>query len=477
MSCVDENTVAAWFERRLSQDQARGVEDHAADCTACRRLLATLSPLFAPAGEPANAPEEAKYRIVRAVGRGGMGIVYEAAHAQLGTRIALKVMLPELATAPDGVSRFLREARAAARLDSEHVARVTDVGTLASGAPYLAMEFLEGVDLARTLRDRGALPVAEAVDLVLQALEGLAHAHAQGIVHRDLKPANLFVARRRDGSACVKVLDFGISKANAALDAPPDPLTKTDALLGSPHYMSPEQLRSSKSADARSDIWSMGVVLYQLVTDSLPFGGETIGELLFAIVEQPAPSAREKRKDVPARLDAIIARCLIRDVRARWANVGDLALALAPYGTEAAGASAERVACALPASAGSATRRARTRRTATWLAVTTIGLATIAAAGVLARSPGRSEIGPRASALPPASEPAIAQLPPVSSKAELVIAAETSVPAAPRSTPPPAARKPSPRALPPTARDTPSNLPSAAPIPTSYDPAEDTRRH
>mgnify|MGYP001062724726 FL=1 len=211
-----------------------------------------------------------KYRIERVLGRGGMGVVVSAVHEALDERVALKFLLPEALANQEAVQRFLREARAAVKIRSEHVARVTDVGTLESGAPYMVMEYLDGVDLARYLESRGPLPVPEAVEYMLQACEALAEAHALGIVHRDLKPANLFRIERVDGTPSIKLLDFGISKVIAHQVA----LTQTSSMLGSPLYMAPEQMTSSKHVDARADVWALGIILFELVTGEPPFQGD-----------------------------------------------------------------------------------------------------------------------------------------------------------------------------------------------------------
>ena len=206
-----------------------------------------------------------KYRVERVLGAGGMGVVVLARHVQLDQLVALKFLLAQSLTNPKVVARFEREARAVVKLKSEHVARVLDVGTMEAGAPYIVMEYLEGEDLSQTVERRGPLPVAEAVDYLLQACEALAEAHGMGIVHRDLKPGNLFLTRRVDGKSLVKVLDFGISKLEGGREDLA--LTQPAEVVGSPKYMSPEQLRASRLADARSDIWSLGVILYELITD------------------------------------------------------------------------------------------------------------------------------------------------------------------------------------------------------------------
>ncbi|HEY3664483.1 MAG TPA: serine/threonine-protein kinase, partial [Polyangiaceae bacterium] len=203
-----------------------------------------------------------KFRIERVLGQGAMGVVVAATHIQLDERVALKFLLPEALANADAVARFAREARAAVKIKSEHVVRVSDVGTLESGSPYMVMEYLQGQDLSEWMTNHGTLNVSDAVEFLLQACEALAEAHALGIVHRDLKPANLFVTARRDGTPCIKVLDFGISK----FTAPGSNLnmTKTSTIMGSPLYMSPEQLSSTRTVDARTDIWALGVILFEL---------------------------------------------------------------------------------------------------------------------------------------------------------------------------------------------------------------------
>jgi serine/threonine-protein kinase len=286
-----------------------------------------------------------KFVIERELGRGGMGLVLAAHHVELDERVAIKVVLPDHAKSEDVVKRFVREARAAARIKSEHVARVSDVGRLDSGEPYMVMELLAGEDLEKLLETRGPLPIELAIDYLMQALEGIAEAHAQGVVHRDLKPANLFVTRRRNGSACVKVLDFGISKLEGD---PTAGMTKTQGMLGSPLYMSPEQLQSAKDVDAATDIWSLGIILYQLLTGAYPFNAQTIGQLAAAILSMPPQKLRDARPEVPPALEAVFLRCVEKKKGDRFPNVAALAAALAPFGPPSARVAAASIADALP---------------------------------------------------------------------------------------------------------------------------------
>jgi hypothetical protein len=266
-----------------------------------------------------------KYRVEHVLGQGGMGVVVAATHLDLAELFAIKFLLPEALESDQAVERFLREARAAARLKGEHVAKVHDVGRLESGAPYMVMEHLEGMDLDKLERARGPLPVEEAVLYVLQACDAVAEAHARGIVHRDLKPANLFLTRRHDGTACIKVLDFGISKQRTQDNLE---LTTTGMVLGSPLYMSPEQMIRSKEVDLRSDIWSMGVVLYKLLTGRAPFQAETLTELVGRVLQDTPMRPSQLRPDLSRALDGIVLRCLKKRPEQRFATMDALAAAL-----------------------------------------------------------------------------------------------------------------------------------------------------
>jgi serine/threonine-protein kinase len=277
-----------------------------------------------------------KYRVERVLGTGGMGVVVAAHHIGLDTKVAVKLLLPEMLSQEEVVARFAREARAAARIANEHVARVFDVGALENGVPYMVMEFLDGFDLSEMLRRQGPLPVAQAVDFVLQACDGVAEAHRVGIVHRDLKPANLFCVRRSDGSLFVKVLDFGISKLSATGGQSSLAMTSTAAVIGTPYYMSPEQMDSARVVDGRTDIWALGIVLYEILTGHRPFGGQTMPEVCISIATHPAPPIRRQRAEVPPGLEAAIFKCLEKQRTQRFATIGEMAGALAPFGAEQA---------------------------------------------------------------------------------------------------------------------------------------------
>jgi serine/threonine-protein kinase len=270
-----------------------------------------------------------KFKVERILGAGGMGVVVSAMHLELDERVAVKFLLPQSIQGPEAAARFVREARNAVKIKGEHVARIIDVGRLENGAPYMVMEYLEGNDLSVQLA-KGPLSIEDAVDYVVQACDAMAEAHALNIVHRDLKPANLFLTKRSDGSAVIKVLDFGISKAQVP-DTKDAGLTKTSAVMGSPYYMSPEQMKSSRDVDSRTDVWSLGVILFELLAGRPPFQGETLPELLSAIMLDTPPLLNTLRLDAPPELAAVLTRALQKDRTQRYRSVGELAAALAPF--------------------------------------------------------------------------------------------------------------------------------------------------
>ncbi len=265
-----------------------------------------------------------KYRVEEILGVGGMGVVTKCLHMELGELVAIKMLRREVLGDRDAVERFMREAQAAAKLRSEYVARVIDVGRFEGNVPYMIMEFLDGHDLGELIDDRGSLPVPWATEMMMQAAEALAEAHSIGIVHRDVKPTNLFVTWRPDGSALVKVLDFGIARAPMGTDLK---LTQTQSLLGTPAYMSPEQMRSARLVDARSDIWSLGTVMYEVIEGRRPFEAESFSEMCVKVaVDAPAPMT-----NAPPALQKVVMRCLAKSPEQRYANMAELGDALRPF--------------------------------------------------------------------------------------------------------------------------------------------------
>jgi serine/threonine-protein kinase len=426
-----------------------------------------------------------RYRIERVIGQGGMGVVVKAMHLQLHQPVAMKFLLPEVLGNQQIVQRFLREAQAAVRLRSEHVARVIDVGTLESGAPYMVLEYLDGADLSNFPRSQ--LSVGGVIDLVLQACEALAEAHSLGIVHRDIKPANFFITRGADGVPLLKVLDFGISKTPTTNGN----LTATQAVMGTPAYMSPEQMRSSRDVDHRCDIWSLGVVLYELLQGAPPFGGDTFSSMVIKVVTDPLPRLTVQ---LPGELDAIVYRCLEKDPARRFQNVAELAQALAPYAqsqTQASisvqrtrsivGLETHRAAPepgparrAIPPSTLSGAVAANTTPPGTgrrWPIFAGVGvvLAAVIAIAIVSSSGGSAIDGKKTEALVPAARPDVATPAP---PAQVVPPAAPSVvvPAAPG----PVATTPSapaPATPAPAAPATPAPAAPAAPGPATTQPA------
>ena len=270
-----------------------------------------------------------KYEVVDHIGQGGMGYVFEGLHRGLGQRVAIKVLRKQRGHDEEMIARFEREARAAAKLKSEHTARVMDVDVLEDGTPFMVMELLEGHDLETELCRFGKLPIAHAVDLVLQACSAMAEAHQRGIVHRDLKPPNLFLCPRGDG-VTVKLLDFGISKMETEGQKS---VTQTSSSLGTPLYMSPEQIRSAKHVDERTDIWSLGVILYELIAGTTPFEADSPTAVIAAITADAPVPLVQTASDVPEALSMIVMKALEKHPDRRWRSVDAFAKALAPHGS------------------------------------------------------------------------------------------------------------------------------------------------
>jgi len=434
-----------------------------------------------------------RYRIDRVLGEGGMGIVVQAMHLQLHQSVAMKFLLPEVLGNQQVVQRFLREAQAAVRLRSEHVARVIDVGTLETGAPYMVLEYLEGCDLANF--PRAQLTVGGVVDLMLQACEALAEAHSLGIVHRDIKPANFFITRGPDGSPLLKVLDFGISKAPSAQGN----LTATQSVMGTPAYMSPEQMRSSRDVDHRSDIWALGIVLYELLQGMPPFGGETFSSMVLKVVNDPLPRLTVR---LPGELDAIVYRCLEKDPARRYQNIAELAQALAPYAqseTQAAisvqrtssimgtspsrpvidpGTGQRKVPSTISGAAGARTMPPGKRRWPIFasvgvLAAAVVGIAIVASTGGSSSS-GKTDGPGTTSAAQPGTPPAAPSgTAPAAPSGTVPAAPSGAAPAAPSGTTPPAGTTPAPSGTTPSGT-TPSGTtpPGTTPAPVATAPAD-----
>jgi hypothetical protein len=292
--------------------------------------------MYARGIEPGDIIAE-RYLVERLIARGGMGYVVAATHIGFGDRVAIKILFPEAAAQQEFVQRFLREGRVARKITSPHVVQVTDVGTLHSGTPYMIMEYLDGTDLSRVLQRRGPLPVEQATDFVLQVCEALAEAHVLGIVHRDLKPANLFLTTGADGSPIVKVLDFGIAKSTGGIDVVS--LTNTHSVMGSGPYMPPEQLESARTVDPRSDIWSLGVVLFELVSGRQPFEGPSLPHVFARILQGQPTRLDEVMPNAPDGFADTIAQCLKRDRDERYSSVAEFARALDPFASPAGRAS------------------------------------------------------------------------------------------------------------------------------------------
>jgi serine/threonine protein kinase len=360
MGCLNEERVFGLVSGALVSTEVHAARLHLEQCGACRVLVAETAKSVDSSGSVAievDLPEtlfddstaprapgaadslsrgdviDGKYRIEEAIGRGGMGYVVAAVHLQLGVEVAIKVLHAKMLVRNDVVGRFLREARAAARINSPHVVSVLDVGGLAHGEPFIVMERLRGKDLSAELAERERLGVQEAVDYTVEICEAVAEAHAMGVVHRDLKPANIFLCKKEGTASHVKVLDFGISKISQTGDTgTPDFSTEVQAWLGTPRYMAPEQITLGRRVDERADIWGIGTILYELISGHAPFQEKSLDTLCKKILDEDPPAlGSETAETLPRGLDELVARCLAKAPDARYANVGELARALRPY--------------------------------------------------------------------------------------------------------------------------------------------------
>jgi serine/threonine-protein kinase len=287
-----------------------------------------------------------KYRVERIPGRNGLGVLVQVRHLELGQEVTLKFLVPDACMYPEFVQRFIREARAAVKIQGEHVARVTDVGRLESGAPYMVREFLRGPDLADVLKVRGALPIAEACDYIIQAAEAVAEGHVHGIAHRNLRPTTLVVTRRSDGAPLVKVFDFAAAEALhvESFAKRSVGLVGTSALLASLPYLSPEQVRDPHSVDFRADVYGLGAILYELLSGVPPFEAESAPALLAMVAADTPVRLRTLRFGLPPALEEAVMRCLEKSRELRFANMSELSAALRPFASAESLASIERIA-------------------------------------------------------------------------------------------------------------------------------------
>lgn len=445
-----------------------------------------------------------KYRVERVLGRGGMGIVVAARHLELDERVAIKFLLRR--DDPVAVERFVREARTAAKVKSEHVCRVYDVARLATGEPYLVMEYLDGIDLSNRLRAEGRLPIADVARWMIELCAALADAHALGIVHRDLKPANVFLAKRADATFTVKVLDFGISKLPSS-----EGMTSTTAVIGTPIYMSPEQVASSRDVDHRSDIWSLGVIMYELVSGRPPFAGDSLIQLSVKIREADLPPLESGDR----RFDAIVARCLAKERDARWSSVQELAAVLAPFAGEPPSTDLARRASRAPTALSppelalavtaldergapradadghaqrtleplSHAKASDPAHTKPWPRMTlTVGVVLVASLGLVGvKVTGGEPAAPPMAADPPPASTSAADPPPASTSANDVLPAEppsASAPVASTSPAPPPAKPCATKTVASTtaAFDASATSPAARPTPKEETPSAKKRR-
>jgi tRNA A-37 threonylcarbamoyl transferase component Bud32 len=349
---------------------------------------------------PAIGTQLGRYRLLREVGKGAMATVFEAEHQDLGKKVALKTLHPHLAQDETAASRFLREGKAAAQIKSAHVVDVFDVGTQ-DGVPYLVMELLDGVDLAALLHERGRMPLGEVADLMLPILSAVGAAHDAGVIHRDLKPSNIFLARRASGELRPTILDFGISKLTHDIDSD---LTASEVLLGTVHYMSPEQTRGARNASPLSDVYAVGVMLFECATGKKPFTGASPYALMHAIVSAKVPPPSSLVPSLPAAFDDVVLGAMHRDPGKRIPSVRALGAALLPWASAEAKA---RWGREFPGGAAAKRPRPTWRALAAAGAVVLVLVAGMAARGLrqgtAAERPIARDVPSAATPLPPAA--------------------------------------------------------------------------
>ncbi|MBK9264978.1 MAG: serine/threonine protein kinase [Polyangiaceae bacterium] len=402
-----------------------------------------------------------KYEVLGVLGQGGMGVVLQARNQRTEQSVAIKLLLPEARNMPDIVARFEREARAAARIQGPHVVRVYDVDNLPDGSPMMVMELLQGWDLGQELVARGPLPYPEAVEFILQACEAIGQAHQMGVIHRDIKPSNLYLCQ--EGTRRVlKVLDFGISKLIDPTNQTNQ--TQTATTFGTPQYMSPEQVRSAKHVDGRSDIWALGVVLFELLSGRAPFGADTSTATLAAIIADTPEDLRNIRADVPPKLAAAVKKALEKRPEDRFQDIGAFVSAISPFSSKNVSAAtlAQVATPVLRTGSHNPTMRLAVISAAVATGIVAIGLALLAAK---VRSP---DPAPPQSALPIAadsSQPTITVTPAAALSTPLPSAAPAPAPSAevaPPNTPKPTA---------PAVKTAPSpEIPSKPPVKTADKP-------
>jgi len=272
-----------------------------------------------------------RYRIVRQLGEGGMGAVYEGEHLLIKKRVAIKCLHAQYAQNPEVVARFHREALAATSIGHQNIIEVTDLGRFPDGAVFMVLEYLQGRDFARLIDDEGPQPLGRIVHIMMQICDALTAAHGKEIVHRDLKPENVFLIKRGDDADFVKLLDFGISKMKSSSDSPGSNMTRTGMALGTPYYMAPEQAQGLKNVDHRADIYALGVILFRALTGQHPFDHDSYPMLVLKICTEPPPPLRRYRPDLPPEIEQIAAKMLAKTPDERFQNCAAVKAALKPY--------------------------------------------------------------------------------------------------------------------------------------------------